>query len=1120
MMKEYSAKAAAAAALLAAFVVGPAVNAADLTLAPDQPTPSRILGTGTDGQAKPHHARGDKSVYIVRLADPAMAAYDGGIAGLAATSNRATGARRLDVNSDASKAYRQHLRAAQDRFVEDCEVALGHKLDVRRKYQHAFNGVAAVLTDAEAKQVAAVPGVVSVEKEIFQVLNTDDGPYHIGAPAIWEAPGGNRGEGVVVGVLDSGINHDHPSFADIGGDGYDHVNPLGSGNYIPGSYCDTVDPSFCNDKLIGAWDMVMSADDPTSPEDSDGHGSHTASTAAGNVIPGASIVAPTTTLARDISGVAPHANIIAYDVCIVSCPGSALLAAVDQIVVDAAALPYGIAVFNYSISGGNDPYNDAIEIAFLNAHAAGIYVATSAGNSGPGAGTTGHNSPWAANTAAMTHRRTLPNSVVGMTSDGSGIADITGLGLTSGYGPAPIVYAGDFPTANGTSNDTDPAQCLEPFPAGHFSGQIVVCDRGTIARVDKGANVLAGGAGGFVLANLADQGESIVGDAHFLPGVHVGETDGNALKDWIAANTNTMGSISGFSVSIDAADADITAGFSSRGPNSAIDVLKPDIAAPGVSVLAAVNSDGVTPAPEYGFLSGTSMASPHHAGSVALMRAYHPDWTISEIRSALMSTANNVTTLKEDGMTPADPFDVGAGRIDLHQAPYVGLVLDETTTNFANADPALGGDPSALNLASMAKANCIGTCSWTRLLKNVSGKRERWSISTSGPAGLGITTSPRRSLTLNPGESGYLTVTVDTTLAPDGWNFAQVDLEPRSGGPYQHIPIAVEAVRSTNSVLLSKTVDAATAAIGEPLNYTISITNGNLSGQIDLADMLPRGVRYVRGSASETIVNGSTTKSFGPAGRELTWSGMLDPGGLALAASPSPFGFLPLAAFGVTPLGCPSNCDDGGFIFGGLPAFNYNGNTYTDIIMSVNGTIEAGTASLLAASASNTDMPDAAPPNNLLAPYWTDLNLTDSGNWYLAVLSDGVNDYIIAEWENVPLFSDPTASHSFQVWIQAGSNNIWFVYGGISNAGGIPLTVGIEDAAGAVGASYYFNGAGTLPAVGTDLQVQELVGGTATFSFQGTVRRCRDGEALVNYADVTDGAGAHEQAIAVTECVR
>jgi uncharacterized repeat protein (TIGR01451 family) len=1050
-----------------------------------------------------------------------MAAYDGGIAGLAATSNRMTGKSRLDVNSDASKAYRQHLHAAQERFVADCEAALGHSVDVRRQFKNVFNGVAMVLSATEAKQVAAVPGVLNVEKERFEVLNTDDGPIHIGAPAIWDAVGGSRGEGVVVGVLDTGINHDHPSFADIGGDGYDHVNPLGSGNYIPGSHCDVVDPGFCNDKLIGAWDMVLSASDPGSPEDSDGHGSHTASTAAGNVIPGAALVAPTTTLVRDISGVAPHANVIMYDVCIETCPGSALLAAVDQIVVDAAALPNGIAVFNYSISGGNDPYNDSVELAFQNALAAGIYVATSAGNAGPGAATTGHNSGWAANTAAMTHRRALPNSVVGLTSDGSGLDDIAGLGLTSAFGPAYIVYAGDFPTANGSSNDTDPAQCLEPFPPGHFSGEIVVCDRGTIARVDKGANVLAGGAGGLVLANLDAQGESIVADAHFLPGVHIGDAAGDTLKAWIAANTNTMASISGFSVTTDTADADIMASFSSRGPNSAIDVLKPDLAAPGVSVLAAILTDGVTPAPEYGFLSGTSMASPHHAGAVALMRATHPDWTNAEIKSALMSTANNTTALKEDGVTPADPFDMGAGRIDLNQAPHAGLVLDETITNFVNADPALGGDPSTLNLASMAKANCTGHCSWTRTVRNVTGGPVRYRISTSGPAGLEITTSPRRTLRLDPGATGTLTVAVDTHLAPDGWNFAEVHLESTSGGPHQHIPIAVEAVRSSNPVLLSKTVDAETAASDEPVNYTIEITNGNLSGTIDLVDTLPRGVRYVRGSAAETIVNGSTTTTFGPAGRgALAWSGTLDPGGLDLAVSPAPFGFLPLASLGVGPLGCPSNCDDGGFIFGGLPAFNYNGNTFTDIIMSVNGTIEAGTASGLAISASNLDMPDAAPPNNLLAPFWTDLNLTDSGNWYLAVLNDGVSLWIVAEWENVPLFGDPTASHSFQVWIQEGTSNIWFVYGGINNAGGIPLTVGIEDAAGAVGASYYFNGAGTAPAVGTDLQVQELVGGTATLTFQGTVRRCTVGQALVNEVTVTDGAGAHEEANAVTECVR
>ena len=175
------------------------------------------------------------------------------------------------------------------------------------------------LSAAEAKVIGALPGVKSVSRERKEVPLTDNGPQWINAPAIWnnkrgrnEKLGhGTRGEGMVIAVLDTGINHDHPSYADIGGDGFDHTNPLGSGNFLPGSYCDTVDPSFCNDKLIGAWTFVAEA---VTPEDSDGHGSHTSSTAGGNVVLAAILGAPTTNLARDISGVAPHASIIMYDV--------------------------------------------------------------------------------------------------------------------------------------------------------------------------------------------------------------------------------------------------------------------------------------------------------------------------------------------------------------------------------------------------------------------------------------------------------------------------------------------------------------------------------------------------------------------------------------------------------------------------------------------------------------------------------------------------------------------------------------------------------------------------------------------------------------------------------------
>lgn len=1101
-----------------------AANAGELTKSAIQPvTTGQAISTAEN--KKNIFAVGERTTYIVQLDSPAVATYKGEIAGFAATNPKSIGKKKLNVKSKASKAYSNYLQKKQASFIEHSAKAIGRDVKVKYRYQHAINGVAMELTEHEANQLKRMPNVVRVMRERIEQPLTDVGPKWIGADVLWNQQGhgtnhigGSMGEGAVIAVLDTGINHDHPAFADIGGDGYDHENPLGSGNYLPGSYCDT-NPSFCNDKLIGAWNMVQDpVGDPSSPEDSDGHGSHTASTAAGNFIMPATLMAPTTELVRNISGVAPHANIIAYDVCVDGCPGSALLAAINQVIIDNSTLPNGIDALNFSISGGNDPYNDAIEIGFLNATAAGIYVAASAGNSGPGASTTGHNSPWVSTTAALTHNRKLVNALNDMTSDGSSLGNLTGAGFTNAYGPAAIVYAGNFPTANGSQNDANPSQCLDPFPAGHFNGEIVVCDRGAIARTAKGAHVLAGGAGGFVLANSEGNGESTVADAHFLPGVHLGFTDGSTLKDWMAANTNTQGTIQGAELNLDASNGDIMAGFSSRGPNLAIDVIKPDIGAPGVDILAAFNSDDTSTSPEYGIISGTSMSSPHNAGSGALVSKM-TDWTPSEIKSAMMMTAKNNMIFKEGNTTPVDAFDVGAGRIQLDQVLKSGLVLSETAANFAAANPALGGDPKTLNIASMQDSNCVGACSWTRTLTNSSDKHGKWKLSVEGSAAA-MSVSPKH-LKLGAGESAEITVTADTSLSPGGWSFAELKLKASGADLVDlHMPIAIVAANSTSSSL-SKTVDKAQAVEGDVLNYQVGVTNGQVTDIINISDMLPSGVTYVDGSAIPTITGGSEISPVDVSGNLLTWSFLLDAGGLEISPSPAPYGYLPLSLF-VDPSGCPSNCDDGGTVLGGLPAFSFNGETYTDVILSVNGTIEAGTSSGQAISAGNQQLPSANAPNNLMAPFWTDLNLAAGGNWYSAVLTDGVSTFIIFEWENVPFYgaANPTIGNTFQVWIQIkdGETSIFYVYADIPV---IPagLTVGVENSDGSVGDSYYFNGNGTAPNVGTDLTINATKGGTATLDFQGEITRCRSSHERKKVNEVTMTAGStSERAIAVTTC--
>ena len=206
----------------------------------------------------------------------------------------ATGDDKLDIESAASRAYVAHLESVQDSFVAQLVDAIGHQVDVKYTYQNGNNGVAVWLTPEEAVIASAMPGVKHVQPDETRVLHTDVGPGFIGAPGIWGTPdcdpAGSCGEGMIVGVIDTGINPLNASFADVGADGYDHTNPLGAGNYV--GVCDPsntgsgdikgYDATFpCNDKLIGAWGFtsVDVANGADSPIDYDGHGSHTASTA-------------------------------------------------------------------------------------------------------------------------------------------------------------------------------------------------------------------------------------------------------------------------------------------------------------------------------------------------------------------------------------------------------------------------------------------------------------------------------------------------------------------------------------------------------------------------------------------------------------------------------------------------------------------------------------------------------------------------------------------------------------------------------------------------------------------------------------------------------------------------
>ncbi|WP_456418278.1 S8 family peptidase [Thiolapillus sp.] len=726
----------------------------------------------------------EKAVYLVRLTDAAIASYRGGVQGLKATSPEAAGTSKLDAQSAAAVAYKSYLVRRHQVARNAINQLAGREVEVVHEYFYGNNGMAMRLTPAEAEKIKSLPEVTHVQRDVQRELHTDAGPAWIGAPDVWDGSAfpANQGEGIVVGVIDTGINPSNPSFADVGGDGYDHENPRGAGNYV--GVCDPADASYdatfpCNDKLIGARGYDGDANG-VDPRDYDGHGSHTASTAAGNHID-ISVDAPTVSVPVTISGVAPHANIIAYAAC---CSLAGLTAAIDDAIAD------GVDVINYSIGSSmpSDVWNDFDTVGFRNARAAGIFVATSAGNAGPGANTVGSpaDAPWLTAVGASTHDRAFENALVSMAGGGfEPPVELAGQSITAGYGPAPIVHAKDFPP-------NDPL-CLNPYPAGTWSNnEIVVCDRGTNARVEKSANVAAGGAGGFVLANTAAQGESVNADKHTIPAVHLGVSNADTLRAWLDSGTGQTASIAGTTKVNRNAYADIMADFSSRGANRALHgVVKPDLSAPGVNILAATGVNDPLPA-EWDFYSGTSMASPHVAGAGALLKGLYPDWSPAQIQSALASTGVTAGVRKEDGVTPADPFDLGGGVVDLAAvaANSVGLVLDETEADYIAADPASGGDPAQLNLASFGNGVCAGSCSWTRTFTSVADTTIDWTVSVTNPPGWKLTVAPS-SFSIMPGAAQDVVVTAQAVSLPTpDWKFGQVTLTP-SAGAAQTFPVAL-----------------------------------------------------------------------------------------------------------------------------------------------------------------------------------------------------------------------------------------------------------------------------------------------------------------------------------------
>ncbi|HEX8487469.1 MAG TPA: S8 family peptidase [Propionibacteriaceae bacterium] len=749
--------------------------------------------------------------YIVTLADAPVASYTGGLQGLQAT--RPSSGRKVQVTSDAAKRYRNFLTRKQDRVV----ASVGARAD--RRFAVALNGFTAELSSQQANKLRNTPGVVSVTKDALRQPTDDRNSVDFlrlsGRNGVWESLGGTAkaGRGVVVGVIDTGIWPESRSFAGAAlgtapPTADDPFRPYRSGGTIvmkksDGStftgVCQTGDQfteNECSTKIVGARyfstgfeaNQPLSDDEYRSPRDGDGHGSHTASTAAGNTDVDATVDGRS--FGR-ISGVAPAAKVASYKVCWEAAPeGDAGCYNSDSIEAIEAAVADGVDAINFSIgSASESEATDPVELAFLSAASAGIFVSASAGNSGPGASTLDHPSPWVTTVAAST---IAPYEGTVQLGNGARYLGVSTT-VSSAVGPAPLINAAEArlsaasvaQAALCTPSTLDPAK---------VSGKIVVCDRGVVDRVAKSAEVERAGGVGVILVNLTIS--SLDADLHMVPTVHLNPPATASVKTYAATPGATATLLPG-NQTTDELTYPQVAGFSSRGPSTTSngDLLKPDIAAPGVAILAAV-APPFHYGREFDFLSGTSMAAPHIAGLAALFfgQGVHPNWSPSVVKSAMMTTARDTVTAS--GARNTDPFAQGAGQVTPQEMFNPGLVFPSGDDDWLGYLEGLGAnlgtgvdaiDASDYNAPSIALGQLTGPQTVTRRMTAVKAGVYRAQASVPG---VDVRVTPSILSFSAAGQTKSFKVTFNRRSAPYD-EAATGFLLWRGAGTRVRIPVAV-----------------------------------------------------------------------------------------------------------------------------------------------------------------------------------------------------------------------------------------------------------------------------------------------------------------------------------------
>ncbi|XP_060218727.1 subtilisin-like protease SBT1.1 [Lycium barbarum] len=639
-------------------------------------------------------------------------------------------------------------------------------------YEKAISGFSVKLSKNQLESLKQVDGFLTAVPDEMLSLHTTHSPQFLGLKSgrgLWSAQ--NLTSDVIVGVIDTGIWPEHVSFRDSG------MPP------VPSRWKGTCEagtkfaPSNCNKKIIGARifskayeaaaGIINEKEDYRSPRDSQGHGTHTASTAAGNLVNGANLFG----LGKGMAGGMSYGSRIAvYKACfMLGCSSSDILAAIDQAVID------GVDVLSLSLGGFPKPfYVDNIAIAAFGAVQHGVFVTCSAGNSGPLNSSVGNAAPWIMTVGASSLDRSFPTTV----QLGNGHV-FKGASLYTGKPTKqlPLVYGrtAGVKGAELCTNGTLSSRLVK--------GKIVVCDKGINARAEKGEQVKIAGGAGMIMVNREEEGDELYADAHVLPATSLTASAGIAIKGYINSTKIATASIK-FEGTVYGNRAPIVAAFSSRGPSAAgPDIIKPDVTAPGVDILAAwppnispsmLKSDKRSV--QFNILSGTSMSCPHVSGLAALLKSVHRDWSPAAIKSALMTTAYTldkertpIADAVSETSISATPFIFGSGHVNPERASDPGLIYDISTKDYLHYICSLNYNstqialllrenftcptshsfrsPGDLNYPSFAvlfdskSRNMIQT--FKRTVTNVGIPRGTYIVQAKAPYGVSVTVKPR-----------------------------------------------------------------------------------------------------------------------------------------------------------------------------------------------------------------------------------------------------------------------------------------------------------------------------------------------------------------------------------------